>query len=62
MRQDDLMRKIEDIVTDEDVIRQVLMTRELMTCYRCAIMEVETKFRVLEKSFRCTASATRSRA
>ena len=51
MRQDDLMRKIEDIVTDEDVIRQVLMTRELMTCYRCAIMEVETKFRVLDEKF-----------
>ena len=49
--QDELRQKIKEIVTDEEVAKQVLMTRELMTCYRCAIMEVETKFRVLDEKF-----------
>ena len=26
-------------------------TRDLMSCYRCAIMEIETKFRVLSERF-----------
>ena len=26
-------------------------TRDLMSCYRCAIMEIETKFRVLNERF-----------
>ena len=49
--QEELRQKIKEIVTDEEVAKQVLMTRELMTCYRCAIMEVETKFRVLDEKF-----------
>ena len=62
MQDEELRQKIKEIVTDEEVAKQVLMTRELMTCYRCAIMEVETKFRVLDENFSCTASAIPSRA
>ena len=51
MQDEELRQKIKEIVTDEEVAKQVLMTRELMTCYRCAIMEVETKFRVLDEKF-----------
>ena len=36
--------------------------RELMSYYRCAMMEVETKFNVLNEGFRSSMTATPSRA
>lgn len=37
-------------------------TRDLMSCYRCAIMEIETKFRVLTNAFPSSTTATPSTA
>lgn len=49
--------KFQEILNDESL--QALqeftaLSRDLMSCYRCAIMEVETKFRVLNERFSLT--------
>lgn len=46
--------KLTDIFGDDSIeIFQNFMasTKDLMSCYRCAIMEIETKFRVLNERF-----------
>ncbi len=49
-----LSSKFEELM-DEDSVRSFqkffASSKDLMSCYRCAIMEVETKFRVLDERF-----------
>jgi putative GTP pyrophosphokinase len=49
-----LSSKFEELM-DEDSVRTFqkffASSKDLMSCYRCAIMEVETKFRVLDERF-----------
>ena len=43
-----------DIFDDESIDafqKFMATTKDLMSCYRCAIMEIETKFRVLDERF-----------
>ncbi len=45
-----LAQKITDII-DEDSLNQLIEIRKLLSCYQCAVFEVETKFRVLNEQF-----------
>lgn len=40
-----------DNVTDQEIREAKTKLQELLCCYRCAIREVETKFRVLDEEF-----------
>ena len=49
-----LYHKLAEFMNDESIqaLQQIsASTRDLMSCYRCAIMEIETKFRVLNERF-----------
>lgn len=49
-----LRNKLIDIFDDESIEafqKFTASSRDLMSCYRCAIMEIETKFRVLDERF-----------
>lgn len=49
-----LRNKLIDIFDDDSLhsFQQFMASsRDLMSCYRCAIMEIETKFRVLDERF-----------
>lgn len=49
-----LGNKIMDMMDDESLLtfrKFFAITTDLMSCYRCAIMEIETKFRVLNERF-----------
>lgn len=53
----DLRDRLIDIFDDESIEtfqRFAASSRDLMSCYRCAIMEIETKFRVLDERFSLT--------
>lgn len=51
MEQKTLQQKLSEVLTDKQIAEQLLLTRELMACYKCAMYEVETKFRVLNENF-----------
>ncbi len=51
---DTLRSKLTDIFDDaslETFQKFMISSKDLMSCYRCAIMEIETKFRVLDERF-----------
>ncbi len=45
------LQQLSEVLTDKQVIEQLMLTKELMSYYKCAIYEVETKFRVLNENF-----------
>lgn len=52
-----LHNKLADIFDDESIrtlLKFTAASKDLMSCYRCAIMEIETKFRVLDERFSLT--------
>lgn len=51
MEQKTLQQRLSEVLTDKQIAEQLLLTRELMACYKCAMYEVETKFRVLNENF-----------
>ena len=51
MEEKTLRQKLAEVLTDKQVAEQLVLTRELMARYKCAIYEAETKFRVLNEIF-----------
>lgn len=51
MEEKSLRQKISDVLTDKQITEQLFLTKELMARYKCAMLEVETKFRVLNEIF-----------
>ena len=46
-----LTEKLDEVFSDEKTAEHLLLTRELIARYKCAMLEVETKFRVLNEMF-----------
>lgn len=53
MEEKTLQQKLYEVFSDKQTVEQLILTRELLTCYKCAILEVETKFNVLNEIFSC---------
>lgn len=51
MSEKTLQQRLSEVLTDKQIAEQLLLTRELLACYKCAMYEVETKFRVLNENF-----------
>lgn len=51
MEQKTLQQRLSEVLTDKQIAEQLFLTRELMAYYKCAMYEVETKFRVLNENF-----------
>lgn len=46
-----IRQTINEVLSDKELSEQLILSRELMACYKCAMYEVETKFRVLSENF-----------
>ena len=51
MKEKSLQQKISKVFNDKQLTEKLFLTKELMARYKCAILEVETKFRVLDEIF-----------
>lgn len=51
MKEKSLQQKISEVFNDNQLTEKLFLTKELMARYKCAILEVETKFRVLDEIF-----------
>lgn len=40
-----------EVFYENDIANKLLLFRQAMCCYRCAVMEIETKFKVLNEQF-----------
>ena len=51
MEQSTPKRSLSEVITDKNIVEQIFLAEKLMSYYRCAMYEVETKFRVLNENF-----------
>lgn len=56
LKHEKIFERIKELLEDEDTVG-LIQTRtmefiKLMSCYRCALMEIETKFKVLSEEYK----------